>query len=84
MKTDIKNTLLYKFAKRTYLAAVHFACDSKRKPLVKPLADSILDFCIDKNKIHDINQLSIISSNCFAGRIMQDLNMELLLSAKVF
>ena len=29
MKTDIKNTLLYKFAKRTYLAAVHFACDSK-------------------------------------------------------
>lgn len=33
---DIKNTLMYKFAKRTYLAGVHFVCDSKRKPLVKP------------------------------------------------
>ncbi len=43
---DIKNTLMYKFAKRTYLAGVHFVCDSKRKPLVKPLADSILNTCV--------------------------------------
>lgn len=73
---DIKNTLMYKFAKRTYLAGVHFVCDSKRKPLVKPLADSILKHVFGGYNTHNINILSIISSNCFAGRIMQDLKME--------
>lgn len=73
---DIKKTIIYKFAKKTYLSGVHFVCDSKRKPLVKPLAASILNSCKVESDVHAINQLSIISSNCFAGRIMQDLKME--------
>lgn len=73
---NIKKTLLYKLVKSTYLSYVHFVCDAKRKPLVCHLKDKLLNLHFEKFKIHDVNTLSIISSNCFAGRIMQDMGMK--------
>lgn len=73
---DIKKTLIYKIAKRTYFSGINFIRYVKRKPFIKPLTECILNSCIGRGEIHDFNQISIISSNCFAGRIMQDLKME--------
>lgn len=44
--------------------AIEYILESKRKPYIKRLREKI------------DSGTSVISSNCFAGRIMQDLNME--------
>ena len=71
----MKDTGIYKVARSAYLSCVRLICDRKRKPLIKPLRNSLLHF-IRGGKTQHINELSIISSNCFAGRIMQDMGME--------
>lgn len=57
---------------------INFVCDKKREPLVAPLAKTIFSISFKTQSIREnsCNNLSIISSNCFAGRIMQDLKME--------
>lgn len=72
----MKNTSIYKFAKSSYLSCVHFVCDAKRRPWINPLKNKLLNLNFGGGKIQNINKLSIISSNCFAGRIMQDIGMQ--------
>lgn len=71
---DIKNTYLYKKVKNYYLKWIHIRCDIQRKPLIADLKEFLGE--IGNKEPCENNQLSIISSNCFAGRIMQDLNMK--------
>lgn len=73
---NIKDSLLYEYAKSCYLAIIHFICNTKRKPLLSPLKTRLLSLSFAGDKLRNINELSIISSNCFAGRIMQDIGME--------
>lgn len=73
---SIKDNFIYKSAKAAYLSYVHFVCDVKRKPLINPLKECLLNLDFGGVKNYNINKLSIISSNCFAGRIMQDIGME--------
>lgn len=72
----IKNNSIYKLIKSAYLSYIHFICDKKRNPLINPLKKTLLNLNFPSGRITDINELSIISSNCFSGRIMQDIGME--------
>ena len=60
----MRNTALYKFLKSIYTFLRNQYYAYKRRPYLKELA-----ILID-------NDTSIISSNCFAGRIMQDKKMQ--------
>lgn len=60
----MRNTALYKFLKSIYTFLRNQYYAYKRRPYLKELA-----ILIDNNT-------SIISSNCFAGRIMQDKKMQ--------
>lgn len=59
-----------------YFACIHFLSDRSRKPLIKPLKHCLENLSTQGNKIENYRDLTIISSNCFAGRIMQDLGIE--------
>lgn len=62
---NLRNSLLYKI----YISIIHFICDVKRSKYINILKNNILDR-------YDIDNISIISSNCFAGRIMQDMKIK--------
>ncbi len=40
---SIKDNFIYKSAKAAYLSYVHFVCDVKRKPLINPLKECLLN-----------------------------------------
>ena len=67
-----KATNLYKYIKKTYNVIDDFINYRLRKPLIEELKTTLLRE-VDTD---DINDVTIISSNCFAGRIMQDFNMQ--------
>lgn len=67
----IKNTLIYKYAVNIYVCCRNKIVDHKRRPLMQPVKALLESFYPGKK----INEISLISSNCFAGRIMQDLNL---------
>lgn len=65
MREDMnRNSLLYKILKPCYDGMWDAYCWVKRKPYVSQVRQMIDD------------DTSIITSNCFAGRIMQDLGMK--------
>lgn len=72
----LKDNIFYKFLKSVYLTYIHFVCDFKRKRLTDPLRNRLLDLFREDCNDAIIHELSIISSNCFAGRIMQDLGIK--------
>lgn len=72
---ELKKTLVYKLIKFVYLRWIGFVCNTRRKTLIKPIKAKLLSLTFNGNKINDVNNLSIISSNCFAGRVMQDIGM---------
>ncbi|MDE6484936.1 MAG: DUF1919 domain-containing protein [Duncaniella sp.] len=73
----IKGSWIFNAVKPIYTKIVNIICDTRRKPLLTPLKKCLLDlYCDYKAKADDLNGFSIISSNCFAGRIMQDFDME--------
>ena len=47
--------------------------NTKRKPFIIPLRELLSN--LGTSKYDNLSSLSIISTNCFAGRIMQDLNL---------
>lgn len=59
-----RNSLLYKLLKSCYDVIIDFESWVRRKPYIADVAKMV-------NR-----DTSIISSNCFAGRIMQDLGMK--------
>lgn len=59
-----RNSLLYKLLKPCYDVIIDFESWVRRKPYIADVAKMV-------NR-----DTSIISSNCFAGRIMQDLEMK--------
>lgn len=69
---NIKETFPYRVAKRVYSHIERLPHDLKRMRYKKPLRNILTEI----NKDDDLNNLSIISSNCFAGRIMQDLGLK--------
>lgn len=88
---NTRNTVIYKLAKSVYLNWIHFLSDKRRKPLINRMKNSLLKFdnpSLTSVAMHlgesargggntlNSNKLSIISSNCFAGRIMQDLGIK--------
>ena len=73
---NIKKTFIYQTAKKAYLSVNHTICDARRTPLISPLKDCLFRLKTRGGESQNADALSIISSNCFAGRIMQDLNME--------
>ena len=76
---NLKNNFIYKGLKSCYIGLIHFVCDSKRKPLIAPLEEGLKRLSFAANgggNSNSIKDLSIISSNCFAGRIMQDIGMQ--------
>ncbi len=73
---SIEDNFIYKSAKATYLSYIRFVCDARRKSLINPLKECLLNLNFGGGKTLGVNKLSIISSNCFAGRIMQDIGME--------
>ena len=70
----MKQNSVYKLVKKVYLALIHFKCDILRKPLIPQIENSLN--VLGGGKYQSINSLSIISPNCFAGRIMQDLKLK--------
>lgn len=71
----LKSTFLFKWARALYGAVIRMVCKMRRRPYVRDVEDIISGIC-GGGSSQDHKSLSIISSNCFAGRIMQDLNME--------
>lgn len=61
---------------KIYLSIRHFVCDAKRKPLISSLKECLINLRFSNDGLTDISDLTIISSNCFAGRIMQDLKIK--------
>lgn len=70
MKSVLKQTFVYQILKDCYLRLRGWIADKRRNPLIPQVNDFI------RGMSSTDNNLTIISSNCFAGRIMQDLNME--------
>lgn len=68
----IKDNILYKFLKKSYSDYIHWRCDIKRKPYISKIKELLIDLNESSNKG---NIPCLISSNCFAGRIMQDLKV---------
>ena len=71
---------ILQFTPKIIIKAVHirflrFKADVIRKPLIKDVKKVLEEVSSNKNEVQN-NKVSIISSNCFAGRIMQDLKME--------
>ena len=76
---NLKNNFIYKGLKSCYIGLIHFVCDSKRKPLIAPLEEGLKRLSFAANgggNSNSIKDLSLISSNCFTGRIMQDIGMQ--------
>lgn len=71
-----KNSLIYKSAKNVYFSLVHFIHYTKRRPYLGSLKQVLLQLKHNGKYVSNINDLTIISSNCFAGRIMQDIGIE--------
>ena len=68
---DTKNNIFYQSLRTIYISSVNAICDVCRRPYI----NSIKRLLIDLNRRKNYHDISIISSNCFAGRIMQDLKM---------
>lgn len=66
---------IYNKLRDAYTAYTHWKCDRRRKPLIPEVDKTISKIAGHGNSLKDAN-LSIISSNCFAGRIMQDVGMQ--------
>jgi len=68
---NIKRNPIYRFAADIYVKGRKIVCNARRRPLIQPVKDMIESLYPGKK----LNEISIISTNCFAGRIMQDLNL---------
>lgn len=73
---EIRQTVLYNLSKKVYNKIEETFCYVKRKPLIPRLEDALLRLISSSQaKIPSLRELTIISSNCFAGRILQDFNL---------
>lgn len=70
-----KNSWLYKIARRICIYGVNIRCDILRKPLINGVKATLTMASGGGNALIDSN-ISVVSSNCFAGRIMQDLGLQ--------
>lgn len=75
---NVRKTIFYSAVKSVYIAAVHAVCDHRRRPYIEPLREMLVGLSDDMGRGNNqtLNNLTLISSNCFAGRIMQDLKMQ--------
>lgn len=78
---NLKKTILWRVVRTIYQLCERRINYIKRRPYIKNVSDIILQQVSDKIQncsvgTININDVSIISSNCFAGRIMQDVKME--------
>lgn len=64
---------LYSHLKKRYQELYKIINNRQRKPLLYPLRETLLN--LYSNNKGGLNDISIISTNCFAGRIMQDLGL---------
>ncbi|MDE5789712.1 MAG: DUF1919 domain-containing protein [Muribaculaceae bacterium] len=65
-----------KIVKKIYIKLIHILCDAKRGPLIPQLEKNLNALTFRGITLQSNDELSIISSNCFAGRIMQDLHLK--------
>lgn len=77
IKDCYRKTLPYQLAKKAFYSTKNFWYYAHRKPLLNKLKNTIIRLFEDPNdeKNLNIDEISIISLNCFAGRIMQDVGI---------
>lgn len=69
---NLKSNFLYRYLKQFFVNCNRFYCDYQRKKFIPQLQKILSDICKKKQQ----SEITIISSNCFAGRIMQDLGLK--------
>lgn len=73
----IKNTLLWRYLRTVYQWLERTINYWHRRPFIMDVKKILIrSVSNERSNAVCINDISIISSNCFAGRIMQDVNME--------
>lgn len=70
----LRDTIIFKLTHPIYIRIINTICDIRRKPYIKQIQILFKHFGGGNSLL--LNGLSVISSNCFAGRIMQDLKMK--------